>query len=439
GGNCMQRSAGWARRGAVYAVSMIGAGALVAACGGSGNSGASSSSGKAASASGSKTAVKVAYVVPLTGPAASNGKDEENGFNLGLDHFGRTVDGHKIKVKFWDAQGTPTIALTDAKKALKSTHVNVVEGPLLANVIAAVSPYVMSQGVPEDDLYLSSPTQMNDYQQYKIGFTSGWDGYQPSTDGAKWAYNTMHWHHITTIGDDYAFGWQTVGGFIAEFKKLGGTITKTIWPPTSASDVSPYVAEIPHTTQAVYAELLGPQALNYFTDMKSYGLQGKVAEFGVTTTTDQSAIASAKPTVVAGAYVAAQYCDDIPSKSNQSFANQYHSKYGAWPAYYSEAGYTKAEILVSALKKLNGTVKTEKTLAKDMLAVHIKAPRGPVTISHQTYSPIQNTYICKVEAKTGSARNVPIKTYQNVKPWGLLSQSTWSSIFAQNTNNRPAG
>ena len=424
----MRRSVGWTRRGAVLGASMLGAVSLIAAGGGSAVAGAAAA----------KAPVKVAYLVPLTGTAAANGKFEEEGFNLGLKKFGKSVDGHKIQVKFMDTQGTPNVALSDAKQALQSTHVNVVEGPLLANEIAAVAPYVMSKGIPEDDLFLASPTQMNDYSQYNLGFTSGWDAYQPGTEAAKWAYDTMHWHHMTTFGDDYAFGWETVGAFDKEFTKLGGTITKALWPPLSTADVSSYVSQIPSTTQGLYIETLGAQAVNFFSDLKSYGLKGKIPVLGITTTTDQSALSTATATAATGTYVSAQYCDDLPTKANQTFANANHKAYGAWPGYYSEAGYTKAEILVTALKKLHGTAKNEKKLAKTMLGVKITAPRGPVTISTVTHSPVQNSYICKVEIKNGSARNVPIKTFKNVPPWGLLSKSTWESTFAANSTGRPA-
>ena len=74
------------------------------------------------------------------------------------------------------------MALSDARELVTQDHVQVVEGPLLANQIEVVAPYVMSNGIPEDDLFLSGPTQMNDYKKYGLGFTSGWDGavYRPS-------------------------------------------------------------------------------------------------------------------------------------------------------------------------------------------------------------------------------------------------------------------
>ena len=39
-------------------------------------------------------------------------------------------------------------------------------------------------------------------------------------------------------------------------------------------------------------------------------------------------------------------------------------------------------------------------------------------------APIQNIYICKVEKVNGTLKDVPIKTYPNVQPWGTLPYKT---------------
>jgi branched-chain amino acid transport system substrate-binding protein len=392
---------------------------LLAACGGSGGSSGGTGS--------SDSPIKVGYLVPLTGTTAANGLDEERGFNLGLQQFGKVVDGHPVQVTYLDTQSSPTVALSDARELVSQDHVQVVEGPLLANQTEVVSPYVMSNKIPEDDLYLASPTQMNDYASYGLGLTSGWDGAQVATVGAKWAYDTMRWRHVVVIADDYAFGWELGGEFAAEFKNLGGSIDKTIWIPLNAVDVASYISEIPRSTQAS----------NFLTDYQSYGLAGKVPLLASTTATDQSALPAVKPPTGVGTYTVSQYCDDNPSQANQTFANAYYKAYGVYPAYYSEAGYTKAEILLSALKSLHGDATNGSALAKAMKSVSISAPRGPVTISSTTYSPVQDTYICKVEDVGGTLRNVPVTTYPSVPPWGDLSQSTWMSDFKTESTGEP--
>lgn len=410
------------------AVLLVCAAFLLAAC---------SSSGGSAGNGASNSPVKVGYLVPLTGTTAANGLDEERGFNLGLQQFGKVVDGHPIQVTYLDTQSSPSVALSDARELVSQDHVQVVEGPLLANQIEAVAPYVMANKIPEDDLYLASPTQIDDYSKYGLGLTSGWDSAQVSTVGAKWAYDTMHWRHVVVIGDAYSFGWEVGGDFAAEFKDLGGTIDKSIWIPLDTVDLSSYISEIPRNTQGVYVELLGTQSSNFLTDYESYGLSGKVPLLASTTVTDQSALPAVKPPAGVGVYSVSQYCDDNPGQANQTFANAYHKAYGVYPAYYSEAGYTKAEILVSALKALHGDATNGSALAKAMKAVSISAPRGPVTISGTTYSPVQDTDICKVEDLDGTLRNVPVTTYPSIQPWGYLSQSAWMSDFKTESTSQP--
>jgi branched-chain amino acid transport system substrate-binding protein len=423
-------SARWPRPAAAGIVAAAAALAL-AACG-------SPASSSAAGAGGSAAPVKVGYLVPLTGVFTSNGTDEVDGFKLGLKNFGSTVDGHPIKVTYLNTEGTPSVALSDATQLVTRDHVQVVEGPLVSSGIAVVAPYVLGQGTVEDDLYLATPQQVQDYAKSGLGFTSDWNGYQPTTEGAKWAYDTMHWRHVTTVGLNISYGWQGIGGFEAEFKKLGGTIDKSLWVPTNAVDMSSYVSSIPGNTQAVFVVLSGAQAANFVNTYAQFGDKSKIPLMGITTLTDQAALPAEHASAALGVYTDAQYCDGNPSPVNQAFANAYKAQYGQYPSYYSEAGYTKAEILVKALQSLHGDVTSEAALAKAMLQAKVTAPRGPVSLSQVTWSPVENEYICKVEMVNGSLRNVPIVTYQNVPPWGALSQSVFETNFAQQSTSPPS-
>jgi branched-chain amino acid transport system substrate-binding protein len=404
---------------------------LLAACGSSG-------SGNSTGSSGSHTPVKVGYLLPLTGVFTKNGLSEQDGFKLGLQHFGTSVDGHPIQVTYDNDQGEPAVSLSDARQLVTADHVQAIEGPLLSSAIAVVAPYVLGQGIPEDDLYLASPEQAAAYTRYGTGFTSGWDGFAPTTEGGRWAYDTMHWRHVTTVGLGISFGWQGVAGFAAQFTKLGGKIDKEIWVPSNTVDMSSYVSAIPASTQAVFVVLSGSQAASFVNDYASFGLKKKIPLMGITTLADQAALPAENTAAALGVYTDAQYCDGNPSAVNQAFANSYHAAYGVYPSYYSEAGYTKAQILVAALKSLHGVVSSEKALSAAMRAVHITAPRGPVSFDHSTWSPVQDEYICKVESVHGTLRNVPILTFAAVPPWGTLTKAEWEPIFAKTAVSPPA-
>jgi branched-chain amino acid transport system substrate-binding protein len=430
----LARTAARLPRGAASRLAVIGvAGCAALVAGACGSSGSSAGGGGS-----SHSAVRVGYLLPLTGVFTKNGTSEQDGFKLGLKHFGTSVDGHPIQVTYADDQGQPAVSLSDARQLVTSDHVQAVEGPLLSSAIAVVAPYVLGQGIPEDDLYLASPQQAQAYVKYGAGFTSGWDGFAPTTVGGRWAYDTMHWRHITTVGLGISFGWQGIGGFAAQFTKLGGKIDKMIWVPSNSVDMSAYVSAIPASTQAVFVVLSGSQAANFVNSYASFGLKKKIPLMGITTLTDQAALPAENAPAALGIYTDAQYCDGNPSAVNQAFANSYHAAYGVYPSYYSEAGYTKAQILVAALKSLHGQVSSEKALSSAMRAVAITAPRGPVSMDHATWSPVQDEYICKVESVQGTLRNVPVTTFPGIPPWGTLSQSAWQPIFAKTAVSPPS-
>jgi branched-chain amino acid transport system substrate-binding protein len=208
--------------------------------------------------------------------------------------------------------------------------------------------------------------------------------------------------------------------------------------PTNAVDLSSYVSSIPHSTQAVFAVMSGTLAVNFINDYAQFGLKATIPLMGITTLTDQSALPAEHASAALGVYTDAQYCDDLNTPVNRTFARQYHADYGTYPSYYSDAGYTKAEILVRALQSLHGAVSSESALARAMRDVRVSAPRGPVSLSPVTWSPVENQYICKVEMVGGSLRNVPVATFQNVQPWGALSRSAFESAFSQQSSGPPS-
>ena len=415
----------WGTRSAVLAALAV----VATACGGGSSSGGPND----------HSPIKVGYLVPLTGPVSGNAKAEQQGFNLGLKDFGSTVNGRTIQVAYADTQNDPTVALSQARQLVENQAVDVVEGPLASNEIAAVAPYLGGRGIPTDDLAMCSSQQLDLYPRYGVGFSSGWACSQPSLMGGQYAARDLHWKHAVIVALDFSFGWLNAGGFAAAFKAAGGTIDKYVWNPITAADMSPYVSQIPQNTDGVYVVESGQTAIRFTDAYRQFGLKGKVPMLGITQITDYSALPAEQPAAALGLMVNAQYCDGIDTAQNNKFVTEYHEAYNTYPGYYSDAGYTKARLLVTALKKLNGVTKNKKALAGAMRTTPIQSSRGPVRLSGApAFSPIQNIYICEVKQVGSALRNVPVKTYVNVNPWGSLSRSAWETEFRKDANGRPS-
>ena len=402
---------------------------VVTACGGG-----SSSSGVT-----DRSPIKVGFLVPLTGPVSGNAKAEQQGFNLGLKDFGGTVNGRPIQVSWADTQNDPTVALSQARQLVEAQGVDIVEGPLASNEIGAVAPYLGAHGVPTDDLAMCSSQQLDVYSKFGVGFSSGWACSQPSLMGGQYAARDLHWKHAAVIALDFSFGWLNAGGFTAAFRANGGTVDRYFWNPITTTDFGPYVSQIPQNVDGIYVVESGQTAIRFTDAFRQFGLKGKIPVLGITQLTDYSALPAESPASVLGTQVNAQYCDGINTADNTKFVDEYHTQYNTYPGYYSDAGYTKARLLVAALKKLNGVTKNKKAVASTMRSTPIVSSRGPVRLSGApAFAPIQNVYICEVKQVGGVLRNVPVKTYTAVKPWGSLSQSVWEAEFRKDSAGRPA-
>ncbi len=423
-----------ARGGPVWprATALVLATVMLAACG----SGGSGSPGSPAAAN---SPIAIGYELPLTGTVALAGKQEQEGWNLGLRVFGHSVDGHRIVTYFDDTGGDPAVALSDARSLVQQKHVQIMEGPLLASEDAAVAPYLGAAHIPLDNLALCSQTQVTDDARYGNALSSGWLCDQPDIIAADYLYTDLGYRHVTVLATDYAFGWLSAGGFIRQFTRLGGKIDKTIWPPLTAADYGPYVSAIPKNTQAVFAETLGAGAIDFTKAYAQFGLRGKIPLYGNTTMFDYSVLPGEVPADVLGDQMAAQYCDGISNPVNTTFTTLFQKTYHVFPGYYAEAAYVHAELAVATLKRLHGNATNPVTVARDLKTTPVSAPRGPVRLSPVVDAPIQNVYICKVESVHGTLEDVPIKTYPSVQPWGTLPYQAWQQEFTADSVGRPAG
>jgi branched-chain amino acid transport system substrate-binding protein len=352
--------------------------------------------------------IKIGFLAPLTGPFAQIGKDMVNGTELFLDEIGRQMAGRKVELIVEDTEGQPAAALNKSRKLVEQDKVHLLTGGLLANVGYALQPFIDGSGIPAtypviaaDDITQRKPA--------KWIVRTGWTTSQPMHPFAEWVIKNTKYRKVAAIGMDYAFGYETVGGFQRVFEEQGGQIVQKIWTPLNTNDFAPFLSQIKRDADAVLALFVGRLALQFVKQYQEAGLQGKLPLLGGGTTTDESVLPQMGDEAL-GTVTALHYSQALDTPQNQKFARAFEAKAGKISSYYSEATYTNMRWIGEAIKAVGGKVEDRSALLAALRRVDIKdTARGPLSVDAYG-NPVQNIYIRKVERVGGRLQNTVIAT-----------------------------
>jgi branched-chain amino acid transport system substrate-binding protein len=377
--------------------------------------------------------VKIGFISPISGAIAAAGKDMYNGCELYWQESGWQVAGRKLEVILEDNAGQPATALTKARKLVESDHVHILMGIILSNVAYAVVPYVEQQGIPT--LYpINSADDLTQRHRPKWLVRTGFSASGNMHPFGEYAAKTLGYRKIVTIGLDYAFGWETVGGFHKSFEDNGGQIVQKLWVPLNVQDYGPYLAQVRKDADAVFVNALGRWTVLFAKQYADSGLRGKIPLIAGGTYTDEHVLPQLGDESI-GVISAHHYSAALDTPANRKFRAAFEKAYHRLPSFYSENCYTGARMLGDAIHAVNGKVEDRPALMAAMHRMQITdAPRGPVTIDAYG-NPTQNIYIRKVERVNGQLQNTVVFTYPNVSqfwtynPEEFLKQPVYSRDF----------
>ena len=352
--------------------------------------------------------IRVGFLAPLSGPYVQNGRDILNGFLLALDEIGYRAGGRPIELIVEDDEAIPAVGLTKARKLVERDKVHVMAGALLSSTGYALAPYIDRMRVP----MIYPVVSADDLTQRKRSpwiVRTGWSASQPNHAFGEYAYRVLKRRKVATVALDYAFGWESVGGFQRTFEAEGGKITQKIWAPVSVHDFAPYLAQVSRDVDAVYALVLGRAALQFMRQYREFGLKDRVLLIGGGTTTDEHVLPFMGDEAL-GVITALHYSAALPTPANQRFAAAYRARYKKVPSYYSESMYSGTRWLVAAADALHGQVEDSERFLQALRSARVDdLPRGPVRLDEYG-SPIENVYIRKVERVSGELQNTVIET-----------------------------
>lgn len=356
--------------------------------------------------------IKIGLMTVKTGGLAAGGVHLEEGITCFLKDKNFALAGRKVELIVADTAGQPAVAKTKAIELVERDKVDLIMGPLAAFEWLAIEGYLGQNKMPTMGFGGAEDLTQRHRNFYQVRTSDS--SAQCLYPLADYAIKEMKLKRAITLGDDFAFGYEQVGGFQKVYTDDGGRLTEKLWSPFNTPDYTPYLAQIdPHAVDVVVQVYAGANPIKFTRQYRDQGF--KLPLLGGSTVADDSIMRNYGDEAI-GLINSIPYTLDLKTDANRRFIASMKKNYGAdIPiGFYAAALYVNGQILEAALKTTGGKVDNRDALIKAIRAVSLtETPRGPVKFDEYG-NLVFTVYIRRVEKRDGKLVNVTIKTYPNV-------------------------
>ena len=356
--------------------------------------------------------VTVGMILPMTGPQASTGKQEQAGAELYVKQHGDTVAGKKINLVVKDDTGAADVTKRLAEELIANDHASVLMGFGLTPLALATAPVATEAKVPE--IVTAAATAMITEKSPYVVRTS-FTLPQAAAPMAGWALKNGI-KKVVTIVTDYGPGADAEKWFADTFVKGGGTISQKIRVPLKNPDFAPFLQRVKDDApDAVFVFVPSGQGAIFMKEFVERGLdKSGIKLIGTGDVTDDDLLADIGNSAL-GAVTTHHYSADHDLPENKAFVAAFEkANSGMRPNFMAVGAYDGMALVYHALEKTKGDASGDALIAA-MKGMSWMSPRGPVSIDPETRDIVQNIYVRKVEKKNGSLYNVEFETIPNVK------------------------
>lgn len=379
--------------------------------------------------------IKIGLIIPTSGVVAAPGLQMKKGWELWLKQNGQTVAGRTIETFIENTAGDPSTGRLKARRLVEQQGVDVLVGPVLANVGLAIADYVKDKDVLLALPVVAANNVTQRERQWNVLKVAGWSSSQVTHPMGEWAFKQAYKRGIT-IGNDYNFGHQNVGGFANTFTDDGGRIIKQIWNPLGTNDFSPYLSRIISLRpDVVFAAQVGSDAVRFINQWQGFGLKGRIPLLGNPTLLKQSTLNHVGDEVL-GLKAVTRYSAARKSPANQQFVQAFDQEYGELPDATAASTYTAGKWLTKAIESVDGEFDDIHQLINAVKNTTLRtSPLGSMKMDEYG-NPIIDVYLVEtVKRDDGRKWNKVLKTWENVSqfwtygPDEFLQQPVYSRDF----------
>jgi branched-chain amino acid transport system substrate-binding protein len=356
--------------------------------------------------------VKIGFILPMTGPQQSTGKQISAAARLFMQQNGDTVAGKKIELIIKDDGAVPDNTKRLAQELIVNDKVTFLAGFGVTPAALAVAPLATEAKVPEvvTAAGTSIITEKSPYIT-RTSFTLA----QSTVPMADWAIKNGI-KKVVSMVSDYAPGHDAENSFREEFTKNGGQIVESIRFPLANPDFAPFLQRAgDDKPDAIFVFVPSGQGAIFVKQFLERGLdKAGIKIIGPGDVTDDDLLNGMGDQVI-GTVTAHFYSADHDSPTNKAFVEAFEkANNGLRPNFMAVSGYDGMHLMYAALQKTGGKTDGDDLIAA-MKGMKWESPRGPIMIDPDTRDVVHNIYIRKVEKKNGQLFNVEFATFESVK------------------------
>lgn len=296
--------------------------------------------------------LKIGIPLPFTGVVAVSAEEMRQTFEMYVEEQGGTLGGLPVELIFEDTETDAELVVTKTRKLIDEDQVHLLSGPMLAfeglamidSVNAAGLPLVGQTGVAADDYTrLDTPT---------LTAAAKHTASQETMPLGTYAYDTLGYRTVATLGQDYAWGYQTVGGFQFAFEAAGGDVVQKRWAPIGTTDFASFVNEIPRDVDAVYVTLIGADIPRFVQAYSDFGLKDEIPLLTSEDLVAQDAINFYSGDAAVGIVGITPFTANLDRPEMQAFVSAYEERTGNIPTFWGESAYVAAMVIDRSLKQV---------------------------------------------------------------------------------------
>jgi branched-chain amino acid transport system substrate-binding protein len=319
---------------------------------------------------------------------------------------------------FGCSDSTAAKALEETRRLVEQQGADIMIGPLSGDEGIAVAQYAKTNQPNKTFLNGISGAQDTTLKvQAPNFFRFNPDGAQWSSGLGDYAYNKLGWRTAAVIGDDYAFPYTSLAGFIAEFCAIGGNVTKRVWPPLGTTDYSSFVAQLPNNVDGLFVGVGGAGLITFLKQYQQANGPLKTQHIMGNTFWPDPQLLHAIGTPMVGAVAAS----GIAADDNSAQTTAYKSELAIYPATQKDAasvftlGYWSAmTALGQALTAVSGDLSgNQKALQTALASTVVDGPYGKISLDSNRQAVFDN-WIVQITAPATSGGDPGIHTILQV-------------------------